>query len=75
LEEVEIDKLVAGDFAGADHRGFAEEIALKKRVAERTSFVDLGLRLDFFGEQLPVSIWRSKDQASYCTSLDMFDAS
>ncbi len=51
-EEMEIVEFVSGDFARAEDGWFAEEITLEKGIAERAGFVELGLRFDFFGEEL-----------------------
>jgi hypothetical protein len=46
-EELEIVEFVPGDFARAEYRWLAEEIALEEGIAERAGFVELGLRFAF----------------------------
>ena len=50
-EELKLDEVVAGDVAGLDHRGFAEEVALEIAVAEVAGLVEIALRFHFFGQQ------------------------
>lgn len=51
IEEAELQEFVAGDFAGFDHGGLAEEIALEIGVAKTAGFGEFGFGFDFFGEE------------------------
>src|SRR6202030_1486188 len=44
-----------------EHRWFAEEITLEKGITESAGFVELGLRFDFFGEELKAMAFVAAD--------------
>jgi len=51
IEQAELKELVAGDLAGFDHGGLAEEVALEIGVAKPAGFGEFGFSFDFFSEE------------------------